>query len=78
MSKKVKIELDRAAIGTLLKSAEVTAVLTQEAAKISVRAPHSKVGLPKSLGTRMRVGVEQEQTQTDREEETLRRAVHFQ
>lgn len=73
---KTRVVLNKAAIGQLLKSQEMTNAIMPYAESIANSAPHCKVDKT-VLRTRVRVGVVQKMTHDDMENHTLLRAVHF-
>lgn len=74
----VKIKLNTKAIGAMLKSDPgIRGALFEQGYRIANEAGNSEVHM-EVLKSRMRIGVEQEQTRSDREDHTLLRAVHFQ
>lgn len=73
---KLKIVLNKAAIGELLRSEEMTNAIRPYAESIAGSAPHCRVDKT-VLHTRVRVGVVQKMTHDDMENHTLLKAVHF-
>ena len=73
---KIRVVLNKAAIGQLLKSQEMTNAIMPYAESIANSTPHCKVD-KMVLRTRVRVGVVQKMTHDDMENHTLLRAVHF-
>ena len=71
-----KIEINRGAIGQLLKSGEVMSTVKQQAQMIANNAPHCEVD-EAVLNTRVRAGIIQHMTNDDMENHTLLRAVKF-
>lgn len=74
---KGRIELNRAGIMALLKSEELRAACAEQAQAIANEAGNCSID-EAMLRTRVRVGVRQEMTSKDAEENTLLKAVHFQ